>query len=83
MILEKLVFVDLFYTTCSWCQSYSPIIEEIYQYTGAGQDDIEFWGISNNLYDTNNVIDQYKLDYNITNPCAGPWGGGITAFTVI
>ncbi len=79
----KTVFVDLFYTTCSWCQYYSPIIEEIYQNTGAGQEDIEFWGISNNLFDTNNVIDQYRLDYNITNPCAGPWGGGTTAFSII
>jgi hypothetical protein len=79
----KTVFVDLFYTTCTWCQFYSPVIEEIYQNTGAGQGDIEFWGISNNLYDTNNVIEQYKEDYNITNPCAGPWGGGTTAFTVI
>jgi hypothetical protein len=79
----KTVFVDLFYTTCSWCQFYSPIIEEIYQNTGAGQEDIEFWGISNNLFDTNNVIDQYKTDYNVTNPCAGPWGGGTTAFSII
>ena len=79
----KTVFVDLFYTTCSWCQYYSPIIEEIYQNTGAGQEDIEFWGISNNLFDTNNVIDQYRLDYNITNPCAGPWGGGTTAFSIV
>jgi hypothetical protein len=79
----KTVFVDLFYTTCSWCQYYSPIIEEIYQDTGAGQEDIEFWGISNNLFDTNNVIDQYRLDYNISNPCAGPWGGGTTAFSIV
>jgi hypothetical protein len=79
----KTVFIDLFYTTCYWCQFYSPIIEEIYQNTGAGQGDIEFWGISNNLFDTNNVIDQYKLDYNVTNPCAGPWGGGTTAFSII
>jgi thiol-disulfide isomerase/thioredoxin len=79
----KTVFVDLFYTTCSWCQFYSPIIEEIYQNTGAGLEDIEFWGISNSLFDTNNVIDRYRLDYNITNPCAGPWGGGTTALTII
>jgi thiol-disulfide isomerase/thioredoxin len=79
----KTVFVDLFYTTCSYCQYYAPIIEEIYQNTGAGQEDIEFWGISNNLFDTNNVIDRYKLDYNITNPCAGPWGDGNTAFSII
>jgi hypothetical protein len=79
----KTVFVDLFYTTCSWCQYYSPIIEEIYQNTGTGQDDIEFWGVSNNLNDPDPVIDQYKINYNITNPCAGPQGGGTTAHTII
>jgi hypothetical protein len=79
----KTVFIDLFYTTCSWCQYYAPVIEEIYQNTGAGLGDIEFWGISNNLFDTNNIIDQYRLDYNISNPCAGPFGGGTTAFSII
>jgi hypothetical protein len=79
----KTVFIDLFYTTCSWCQYYSPIIEEIYQNTGAGEGDIEFWGISNNLYDPDPVIDQYRLNYNITNPCAGPDGGGTTAHTIV
>jgi hypothetical protein len=79
----KTVFIDLFYTTCYYCQLYAPVIEEIYQNTGAGQGDIEFWGISNNLFDTNNVIDQYRMDYNISNPCAGPWGGGTTAFSII
>lgn len=79
----KTVFIDLFYTTCYYCQLYAPVIEEIYQETGAGQGDIEFWGISNNLFDTNNVIDEYKEQYNVSNPCAGPWGGGVTAFSVI
>lgn len=79
----KTVFVDLFYTTCGWCQTYAPIIEEIYMNTGAGQEDIEFWGISNNLNDPDPVIDQYKLNYNITNPCAGPDGGGTTAHTIV
>jgi len=79
----KTVFIDLFYTTCTWCQYYSPVIEEIYQNTGAGQGDIEFWGISNNLFDPDSVIDQYKLTHNITNPCAGPQGGGTTAHTIV
>jgi hypothetical protein len=79
----KTVFVDLFYTTCSWCQYYSPIIEEIYLNTGAGQGDIEFWGVSNNLNDPDPVIDQYKVNYNVTNPCAGPQGGGTTAHKII
>jgi len=79
----KTIFVDLFYTTCSWCQYYSPIIEEIYQNTGAGEDDIEFWGISNNPNDPDPVIDQYKINFNISNPCAGPDGGGTTAHTIV
>jgi len=77
------VFVDLFYTTCHYCQVYAPVIEEVYQNSGAGSEDIQFWGISNNLFDTNSVIDQYKLNYNVSNPCAGPWGGGTTAFSII
>ncbi|HOX79345.1 MAG TPA: hypothetical protein PLW31_15055 [Bacteroidales bacterium] len=79
----KTVFIDIFYTTCYYCQVYAPVIEEIYQNTGAGEGDIEFWGISNNLFDTNNVIDEYREQYNITNPCAGPWGDGEIAFTIL
>ena len=79
----KTVLVDLFYTTCYYCQLYSPVIEEVYQATGAGEGDVEVWGISNNLFDTNWVIDQYKENYNVSNPCAGPWGGGLQAFSRI
>ncbi len=79
----KTVFIDLFYTTCSWCQTYAPVIEEIYQNSGSGEGNIVFWGISNNLYDPDDVIDQYKANYNITNPCAGPDGGGTTAHTTV
>jgi hypothetical protein len=79
----KTVFIDLFYTTCTYCQLYAPVIEEAYLETGAGEGDIEFWGISNNLFDTNWVIDQYRENYGVSNPCAGPWGGGLTAFSII
>lgn len=79
----KTVFIDLFYTTCYYCQLYSPIIEEIYQNSDAGQTDIEFWGISNNLFDPDSIIDLYRQNYNVTNPCAGPDGGGTTAFSII
>jgi len=79
----KTVFIDLFYTTCSFCQQYAPVIEEIYQNTGAGQEDIVFWGISDKLNDTDPVIDQYKINYNISNPCAGPGGGGTNAHNIV
>jgi hypothetical protein len=77
----KTVFVDLFFTTCSWCQLYAPIIEQVYLDHGAGQGDIEFWGISNNLFDPDSVIDTYRVQYAVSNPCAGPDGGGTTAHT--
>jgi thiol-disulfide isomerase/thioredoxin len=79
----KTVFIDLFFTQCFYCQQYAPIIEEIYQNTGAGEGDILMWGISNDPYDTDPIIDQYKADHDITNPCAGPQGGGIQAYTTI
>lgn len=79
----KTVFVDLFFTTCSSCQDYAPVIEEIYLNHGAGLGNIEFWGISNNLFDTNHLIDEYKATYNITNPCAGFQGGGTTAHSIV
>jgi thiol-disulfide isomerase/thioredoxin len=79
----KTVFIDLFYTTCSWCQTYAPVIEEIYQNSGAGESNIVFWGISNNLNDPDDVIDQYRSNFNVSNPCAGPDGGGTTAHTIV
>lgn len=77
------VFVDLFFTRCTYCQQYAGIIEQIYQNTGAGTEDILMWGISNDPYDTNPIIDQYRTDYGISNPCAGPQGGGTTAHTTV
>jgi hypothetical protein len=79
----KTVFIDLFYTTCVWCQYFAPVIEEVYQNHGAGQGGIEFWGISNNLQDPDSIIDQYRQNFNVTNPCAGPHGGGTTAHTTV
>lgn len=73
----KTVFIDLFYTTCGYCQLYAPIIEEIYQNTGAGQGQIVFWGISDR--NTNAQINAYKTQHGVTNPCAGTEGGGLQA----
>lgn len=77
----KTVFLDLFYTTCSYCIQYAPIIEQVYELTGSGQGDVLFWGISPT--DNNALIDAYKLAHNITNPCAGTQGGGPQAIDII
>jgi len=79
----KTVFIDLFFTRCTFCQQYAGIIEQIYQDNGAGEEDILMWGISQDSYDTNHHIVQYKADYGITNPCAGWQGGGVSAHNTI
>lgn len=80
---DKTVFLDLFYTRCVFCQQYAPVIEEIYHDNGAGEGSVLFWGLSNDPYDSNQVIDAYKLEFDITIPCAGPEGGGIQALTTV
>jgi PKD repeat protein len=77
----KTVFLDLFFTTCSYCIQYAPIIEQVYELTGSGQGDVLFWGIS--PQDNNAQIDAYKLAHNISNPCAGTEGGGPQAIDII
>lgn len=73
----KTVFIDLFFVTCSWCQTYAPIIEQIYENTGSGMGDVVFWGISDR--DNNASINTYKTQYGVSNPCAGTQGGGLAA----
>lgn len=75
------VFLDLFFTTCSYCIQYAPIIEQTYQQTGAGTGNVLFWGIS--PQDNNAAIDAYKTTYGITNPCAGTEGNGPGAINII
>ncbi len=77
----KTVLLDLFYTTCGYCIQYSPIIEQVYQMTGAGQGDVLFWGIS--PQDNNAQINAYKIAHNVSNPCAGTQGNGPNAITII
>ncbi len=77
----KTVFLDLFFTTCGYCIQYAPIIEQVYQQTGAGTGDVLFWGIS--PQDNNQQIEAYKQTHGITNPCAGTDGNGPAAISII
>ncbi|MBN1337899.1 MAG: T9SS type A sorting domain-containing protein [Bacteroidales bacterium] len=77
----KTVFIDLFFVNCGYCQMYAPIIEQVYQNSGAGQGDILMWGISPD--DNNAAIDAYKTQYGISNPCAGTQGNGPAAVNII
>jgi len=77
----KTVFLDLFFTTCSWCILYAPIIEQTYQQAGAGAENVLFWGIS--PQDNNAAINAYKATHGVSNPCAGTQGNGPAAIDII
>jgi thiol-disulfide isomerase/thioredoxin len=64
----KTVLLDFFYTTCTFCITYSPVIEQAYQAHGSGSGDIVFWGL--NYGNTNAQVDTYKVANSISNPCA-------------
>ncbi|MFH0864887.1 MAG: T9SS type A sorting domain-containing protein [Bacteroidota bacterium] len=69
------VLLDFFYTTCVYCQTYAPIIDQAYAAHGSGNGNIKFWGID--YGDNNAEVNTYKTTYGVTNPCAsGTQGGG-------
>lgn len=70
----KTVVLDLFQVTCGPCQTNTPIIDSAFKLLGSGQNKVVFWGISN--ADSNNVINQFINNYNVSFPCAGIEGKG-------
>lgn len=69
------VVLDFFYTTCTYCIFYAPVIDSAYQAHGAGTGNIKFWGID--YSNSNAEVDAYKALYGITNPCvSGLEGNG-------
>jgi hypothetical protein len=69
------VLLDFFYTTCSFCIQYAPIIDQAYVAHNSGSGNIKFWGIDQG--NTNAQVITYKSTYGVTNPCAsGTQGGG-------
>jgi hypothetical protein len=75
----KSVLIDLFYTTCSYCIQYAPIVEQAYVSSGNGTGNIQFWGISDR--DNNTAVNTYKTQHSVSNPCAGTDGNGAAATT--
>lgn len=77
---NKSVLLDFFFVGCGYCQTYAPIIDEVYVRYGAGSGNIEFWGISDR--DGNTSINTYKSTYGVTNPCAGSSGNGASVTSI-
>ena len=76
----KVVLIDWFFVACPPCNSYAPTIQEIYEDWGEGQDDVEFFTLSNKSFDSNDDVKGYEDMHGLTNPGAGEDGGSVDAF---
>jgi thiol-disulfide isomerase/thioredoxin len=75
----KTVMIKVFFTTCPPCNSIAPLMEPFYQEWGAGQNDVEFFEMTDKSFDTNSLVEAYANSYNETFPAISMQGGSIAA----
>lgn len=75
----KTVMIKIFFTTCPPCNSIAPLMEPFYQEWGAGQNDVEFFEMSDKTFDVNSLVSAYAQNYGETFPAISMEGGSITA----
>lgn len=75
----KTVMIKIFFTTCPPCNSIAPLMEPFYQEWGAGQNDVEFFEMTDKTFDVNSLVSAYAQNYGETFPAISMEGGSITA----
>ncbi len=76
----KTVILDFFFVDCKPCQTYTPMMEQVYQDYGADTGTVLILGISDR--DNNLRVKQFETDYGSTYPSCGFEGGGDTITTL-
>ena len=78
--LQKLVVIELFFTTCPPCATHAPLWQTLYQNTlAAYPGKVEFLMLSTLISDTNAKVATYKTSKGLTMPGVGTDGGSATA----
>ena len=72
----KIVLLDFFFKDCKPCQTYTPMIEQLYKDYGSDTGKVLVLGISDR--DDNNAVKQFEIDYGVSYPSCGYEGGGDT-----
>lgn len=75
----KTVMVKIFFTSCPPCIQLAPFMEDFYQEWGAGENDVEFFELSDKSFDVDSRIINYKTAYGMTFPGVGSEGGSLEA----
>ncbi len=78
----KTVLIKVFFTNCPPCNIIAPLVEDLYQDWGAGNNDVEFFELSDKGYDMNTDVAAYKQQHGLTFIAAGSDGGSTSAVSV-
>ena len=77
---QKLVVLEIFFTTCPPCASHAPHFQTLYQnMTTAYPGKVEFMLLSDKSADTDPVVNAYLASKGLTMPAAGSSGGSLAA----
>jgi thiol-disulfide isomerase/thioredoxin len=75
----KTVVLEIFNSTCANCNSIAPLLQPLYEDWGGGDADVEFFALTDKPADSNPVIFDYLIDYNLTFPGVSSSGGSLSA----
>lgn len=70
------VLIEFFYTNCLSCFESAPLMEQMYQDWGAGQNGVEFMSISHQ--DTDEQLAEFAQNFGLSFPLIGESGNGFT-----
>lgn len=75
----EIVVLNIFFVACPLCKPYNESFQQLYEELGEGTEGVEFFLLSNKIWDTNEEVADYKVEWGITCPGAGEDGGGYDA----
>lgn len=77
---QKLVVLEIFFTTCPPCTAHAPHLQTLYQnMTAVYPGQVEFMLLSDKNADTDPVVNAYLSSKGLTMPAAGASGGSLAA----
>ena len=75
----KIVALKIFFVNCPPCNAAAPGFQAKYVQWRAGNQDVQFFSLTNKTSDTNALVNGFKNQHNLTMPVIGSQGGSVAA----
>lgn len=72
----KTVVLKLFFVDCPPCNSIAPLVQNLYETWGSGNNDVEFFSLSVRIFDSDQMVLGYEAQHGLTFPGVSEEGGG-------